>query len=45
MRNFKDIILEKLKITNTDVLPDIEDFKERLLVALFCHDFPGTDRK
>ena len=31
MRNFKDIIIEKLKVTNnTDILPDIKDFKDAI---------------
>lgn len=31
MRNFKDIIIEKLKVTkNTIVLPDLEEFKDAI---------------
>jgi hypothetical protein len=43
MRNFKDIILEKLKIINTDILPDIEDFKDAIYKFNVGHQISFDD--
>jgi len=44
MRNFKDIILEKLKITNNNAaLPDIEDFKDAIYKLNVGHQISFDD--
>ena len=44
MRNFKDIIIEKLKISkNTVELPDIEDFKEAIYKLNVSHQISFDD--
>ena len=44
MRNFKDIIIEKLKITNNNAaLPDIEDFKDAIYKFNVGHQISFDD--
>lgn len=44
MRNFKDIILEKLKITNNNAaLPDIEEFKNAIYKLNVGHQISFDD--
>jgi hypothetical protein len=44
MRNFKDIILEKLKITNNNgALPDIEEFKNAIYKFNVGHQISFDD--